>query len=159
MAARVSERPRVRVAAVVVIDGRVLLVRQSKAGAAYHLLPGGGVDARETLAEALRREVTEETGLHVELDRPLFINDTIDPSGIRHAVNITFLTHITGGALLSKPTDPSIEGFDLASFASLRQLDLRPPIAAELEHAASLGFDVHTAYLGPIWTPEGGPSL
>ncbi|MHB8707010.1 MAG: NUDIX domain-containing protein, partial [Coriobacteriia bacterium] len=144
MAARVSERPRVRVAAVIVIDGRVLLVRQRKSDAPYHLLPGGGVDARETLAQALRREVAEETGLVVELDRPLFINDTIDPAGIRHSVNITFLTHVTGGALLAKPTDPSIEGFDIVEFTAIRDLDMRPPIAAELEDAAAAGFAVET---------------
>jgi len=48
-------------------DGRVLLLRRS---AGDHLaglweLPSGGVEDGETLVEALRREVTEETGLTV----------------------------------------------------------------------------------------------
>lgn len=157
MGARGSERPRVRVAAVLVIEERLLLVRQRRTREPYYLLPGGGVDPRETLADALRREVAEETGLQIQIDRPLFINDTIDPSGMRHAVNLTFLAHITGGELLSVPTDPSIEGLELAGFDSLEALDLRPPIASELVHAAENGFDTPTRYLGAIWTPEGGP--
>ncbi|MHB8705798.1 MAG: hypothetical protein ACYC77_04710, partial [Coriobacteriia bacterium] len=60
--------------------------------------------------------------------------------------------------LLAKPTDPSIEGFDIVEFTAIRDLDMRPPIAAELEDAAAAGFTVETRYLGPVWRPEGGPS-
>ncbi|KAF0207602.1 MAG: hypothetical protein FD171_1661 [Actinobacteria bacterium] len=157
LAARASSRPRVRVAAVVVIDGKILLVRQRRTGEPYYLLPGGGVDAGETLAEALTREVREETGLDVALARPLFISDTIEPGGTRHVVNITFLTEVTGGELETDPSDPSIEGIDLMAASALSSIDLRPPIADALFDASQKAYDVPTAYLGPLWTPEDGP--
>jgi len=158
LAARASSRPRVRVAAVIVIEGKILLVRQRRTGEPYYLLPGGGVDAGETLAEALGREVSEETGLECAPVRPLFISDTIEPGGSRHVVNITFLAAITGGELLSGSRDPSIEGIALVEPASLAGLDLRPPMAREILDASQCDFDVPAVYLGSLWTPEEGPA-
>ena len=45
--------PRVRVAAVLLHQGRIVVVRHSRDGKDYHLLPGGGVEPGETLEQAL----------------------------------------------------------------------------------------------------------
>ncbi len=45
-------------------DGsRVLLMRRLKGGRRYTVLPGGGIEAGETPAQAAVRELAEETGL------------------------------------------------------------------------------------------------
>ncbi len=54
LAARVPDGPRVRVAALIVLDDRVVLVRHRARDSSYHLLPGGGVDYRETLERGPR---------------------------------------------------------------------------------------------------------
>lgn len=51
--------------AVIVHEERILLVRLGHTG--KYWFPGGGLEAGETLAEALSREVYEETGLTVAL--------------------------------------------------------------------------------------------
>ncbi|HSK95674.1 MAG TPA: NUDIX domain-containing protein [Euzebyales bacterium] len=57
-------RPEVAVGAVLVRDGRLLLVRRGRGvGAGRWSLPGGRVEPGETLAAALTRELREETGL------------------------------------------------------------------------------------------------
>ena len=150
MAARVPEGPRVRVAALILLDGKVVLVRHRALNSSYHLLPGGGVDYRETLESALVREVAEETGLQVEVGRPLLINDTIDPAGCRHVVNITFFATVIGGEITESPQDRRVEAADLCDVGALAGLDLRPPLAEAIAVILD-GTDTTTRYLGPLF--------
>ncbi len=61
------DRPFLAVSAAILRDGKVLVVRRARnpAGGLYSL-PGGVVEAGETLIEAVKREVDEETALVVE---------------------------------------------------------------------------------------------
>jgi 8-oxo-dGTP diphosphatase len=154
LAAPACEHPRIRVAALLLIDHRVLLVRHHKEGRSYHLLPGGGVERGESLSSALVREVAEETGLEIDVGRPLLLNDTIDPSGDRHVVNVTFAATITGGELVTAPDDDRIEAVDLVEVDRLNSLDLRPPIAAEVADALGLGDAFVATYLGARFAEE-----
>jgi ADP-ribose pyrophosphatase YjhB (NUDIX family) len=138
------------VAALIVYRGKVVLVRHRAGLSTYHLLPGGGVNYRETLESALVREVTEETGLRVELGRPVLINDTIDPQGSRHVVNITFIATVTGGQITETPEDPRVESVELFDVAELEHLDLRPPIAEAVVSILEDG-EASTRYLGPLF--------
>jgi 8-oxo-dGTP diphosphatase len=59
-------RPHLAVSAAIIRDGKVLIVRRARPPArGLYTLPGGGVEAGETLHEAVVREVREETGLEV----------------------------------------------------------------------------------------------
>jgi len=145
--------PRIRVAALMTMAGRVVLVRHRAGSSTYHLLPGGGVDYRETLAEALEREVKEETGLDIRVGRPLFLSDTIDPDGPRHVVNITFAAEVIGGAVAREPADSRVVAVDLVEPDRLTRLDLRPPMAGELVDALRTG-EPRLQYLGSLFTMD-----
>ncbi|MGD0083001.1 MAG: NUDIX domain-containing protein [Acidimicrobiales bacterium] len=61
-----TPEPRLAVAAVVVDAERLLLIRRGRAPqVGKWSLPGGRVEPGETLAEAVSREVLEETGIEV----------------------------------------------------------------------------------------------
>jgi len=68
---------RVAARAVILRDGAVLLQVCQIAGREVHLLPGGGQEHGETLAEAVVREVREETGLDVTVGPLLWVREFI----------------------------------------------------------------------------------
>jgi len=60
--------PQLAASAAIFRDGKVLLVRRARApGKGFYSLPGGRVEFGESLAEALAREVMEETGLVIDI--------------------------------------------------------------------------------------------
>jgi 8-oxo-dGTP diphosphatase len=60
-------RPILAVSAAIIRGGKVLIVRRARPPASgLHTLPGGVVEVGETLFEAVRREVREETALEIE---------------------------------------------------------------------------------------------
>ncbi len=60
-------RPQVGMGVLVLRDGKVLLGRRKGGhGAGYYASPGGHIELGESLAEAARREVKEETGLDIQ---------------------------------------------------------------------------------------------
>ena len=64
------QRPEVGVGAIAVRDDALLMVRRGHGpGAGEWSVPGGHVEMGETLHEAIVREVAEETGLEVVVDR------------------------------------------------------------------------------------------
>jgi ADP-ribose pyrophosphatase YjhB (NUDIX family) len=97
------QAPLVGVGAVVVDEGRVLLVRRGSEPLKGHwTLPGGMLEVGETLAAGVAREVREETGLDVEPVELVEVLDRIHREGDRvrfHYVIADYLCRVTGGKL------------------------------------------------------------
>lgn len=82
-----------RVTGICIEDDQILLLDQDTGGPRRWSLPGGKVADGETLAEALVREMAEETGVHVEVGRLLYLCDHVSA----HVVHITFEVLRVGG--------------------------------------------------------------
>jgi ADP-ribose pyrophosphatase YjhB (NUDIX family) len=92
-------QPKVRATAVLIEDGSILLVEQKISASVQRTwsLPGGTLEFGESLEACLIREMQEETGLHIAIERLLYICDRIADG--RHVVHITFAVKRIGGCL------------------------------------------------------------
>ena len=156
-----ADRVRVRVGALVFDDdaapGAVLLAQHDGLWGPdpFWTPPGGGVEFGEGLAEALRREVAEETGVDVEVGPVRYALDFVRPP--LHAVSfyLSCRTADLGAARLG--TDPELgdrqmlRDLRLVPFDELAALTVYPaPLAARLAADARAGFPEGTVYLGTV---------
>ena len=62
---------RIRAVAILIEDEKVALIERHRQGRHYFSFPGGGVDEGETVEQAVVREVEEELGLQISVERKL----------------------------------------------------------------------------------------
>jgi 8-oxo-dGTP diphosphatase len=96
------ERPYLAVSAAIAHERKVLVVRRARPPAhGLYTLPGGVVEAGETLEQAVAREVREETGLVIEPMALAGFRETIvrdaDDRVQRHFVILCFAARWTAG--------------------------------------------------------------
>lgn len=87
-------------------EGRILLVKHKPERKGFWqgkwICPGGELETGETIEEGIRREVTEETELEIELVSPLKPFDRIVRSGdgvSLHVIYIDYLARVIAGKL------------------------------------------------------------
>jgi ADP-ribose pyrophosphatase YjhB (NUDIX family) len=131
--------PRVGARAVIVHNGAVLLLRAEEPGRTYYFLPGGHVQHGERLAEAAVREVREETGLEVAVERALGVREFIaslhakrarNVPASHHVLAVIFLCRLTNGAKGRFQGDSGaagVTGMEWISLEKVTELELHPP--------------------------------
>jgi len=79
-------------------EGRILLVERAKPpGEGLWTVPGGRLERNETLAQAVAREVREETGLTVEVGALACVVERMGDDF--HFVILDYLARVIGGTL------------------------------------------------------------
>lgn len=115
-------------------EGRILLQRRSDSG--NWALPGGTMDIGETFAQSAIREVKEETGFDVRIDRIIGIYS--DPGHVfaysdgevRQEFNICLAATIVGGRLAVSRESTDVRFF---SFDELDGLAMHPSIRKRID--------------------------
>jgi mutator protein MutT len=129
--------PLVGVGAVIVDEGRVLLVRRGTEPLKGHWsLPGGLVELGEGLLSAVVREVREETGLVVEPVELVELLDRIHREADRvryHYVIADYLCRVTGGKLQAASDADAVRWVERAEWNSHSALQIDPVTVRVIE--------------------------
>ena len=137
---RYPPRPVVGVGAVIVDDGRVVLIkRKYEPLAGQWSLPGGTLEIGESLEAGVAREMREETGLEVAVGPVVDVFDRIllDTDGrVRyHFVLIDYLCRPIGGSLVA---GSDVADAVLADPAALAPFRLTPKAISVIDRALTL---------------------
>ena len=115
-----TPRPEVCVGAVAVAGDRLLLVRRGRdPGRGRWSVPGGRVEGGEALAEAVERELAEETGVEGTCGPLLGVAERRD--GDHHFVILDYLVEVAEAVPLVPGTDA-----DEAAWVPLEEVVERP---------------------------------
>jgi ADP-ribose pyrophosphatase len=119
------DHPRVAVGAIVIKEGRVLLVKRNKPpGEGLWAIPGGRVELGETLQQAAEREIKEETGLTIQASDIVYTFEVIETDDAGrprfHYVIVDLTAEYVEGEL--SPSDDASE----ARWVSSQELESLP---------------------------------
>jgi len=133
------DSPLVGVGAVIIEDGRVLLVKRGHPPLAGEWsIPGGVLELGETLREAALREAREETCLAVETADLLGVYDRVlrddDGHTIYHFVLVDFLCRRVGGEAQAADDADEVRWFTPAEACEL-------PLVEDTAEVIRLGFE------------------
>jgi 8-oxo-dGTP diphosphatase len=147
----------VGVGAVVIRGNRVLLVRRGKEPLRGRwVIPGGTVELGETLAQAVVREVDEETGIRVRPREVMLVFDRIHRAGDTvsyHYVIVDYLCDDLGG---DPRAGSDAEATAFVARQDLKEYDVPSQVVELVDRAFALresGLPSGIAVLGPEGVP------
>lgn len=141
-----------RCSAIVVRNRSVLLLHRAHGRADDWVLPGGTPRPGESMAACARREVREETGLHVDPDRVAFVLEVVGPEPGPRTVDIVFSAVPSVSDQLPAECEPGLRPV-FVPVDRIQTLDLRPPLAGHLRRMLSHRGGLYAPYLANLWRP------
>lgn len=138
---------RVKARAVILIEGRLIVAAQRRRGQIELSLPGGRVNRNESVLDAVKREVAEETGLEVAPGRLLYVSEIVEPVRT-HDLELVFLAEARGV--------PRLNGFKALDLTQGEQPEVRPPILGEIVRDLARHWRDTPRWLGNLKRPYRG---
>lgn len=149
---------RVAARALIIEDGRLLVMTYQDKHGSWCVTPGGGIRKQETLGEGLRREVAEELSIVVRPGDIVYVRELLGRTakvkhgGITeqtHQLEIFFRCKREGEVKIGKALDNYCTGYEWVPIGELQQRNFFPQaLAGRLAADVASGFKPHNNYLG-----------
>ncbi|UCH90294.1 MAG: NUDIX hydrolase [Thermoplasmata archaeon] len=111
---RFGPRPAITVDGVIIKDRKILLIqRKNEPFKGSYALPGGFVDYKEPVEDAVVREVEEETGLQTKIKRMIGVYSAPDRDPRGHTISVVYEMAIKGGKVKAGSDAKSLKWFKL----------------------------------------------
>lgn len=136
---------KIRLTAVIIENGEILLLDQNVDKKRSWSLPGGKLEESETIEQGLKRELFEETGLKIRLGKLLYVCD--------HSHNGEFVLHITLRAkCVGGKFGNTIEGLDTNAIRGMEFVPIKDlqskGFSAKFQQLAEDDFPGSGSYMG-----------
>lgn len=116
--------------AIIIEDGKLLVMHRNKYGSQYYTLVGGRVNDSETLEQGLKREVKEETGLDVVDSRLVFIEEHPEPYDHQYSFVCRIAPH----------REAAIQDWAEEAFMNKLDMNIHKPLWVDVKSFAGLQF-------------------
>ncbi|MFH1096206.1 MAG: NUDIX hydrolase [Candidatus Desantisbacteria bacterium] len=138
----------IRVAACIIENNKILMIQHKKDDKKYWLLPGGRIEYGETIIQAIKRELIEETGVEISVGKLMFVSDAIPEDNNRHILNMFFEAEIVGGEI-RLGDEEILNAVEFIDIDKIDELIIYPLIKEELKQYIKDGHSL--GYLGCRW--------
>lgn len=133
-----NKKPRLGCAGIVWRRDGVLLGKRNKdPNRGFWVLPGGGVAFGESFAETLRRELREETGIEVQIDRLLNVYELISAPD-EHRVIVYLVAHYESGEPVASDDLSDVGFFTVDDIRALSRAGVMSPFVEKVLQDAKL---------------------
>lgn len=116
--------------AIIIENGKILVMHRNKEGIQYYTLVGGRVSDGETIEQALLREVKEETGMDVTSSRLVYLEKHPEPYNEQYIFLCDVATH----------SDIAIQDASEEAKTNKIEINIHTPMWAGLSSFATLPF-------------------
>jgi len=142
-----------RTGVIILRNNEILLTYSIYGKDEFWLVPGGGIEFEETMEECAIREVKEETGVDIKIEKFLYLREYIPYNGKDHVIDILFLGKIIGGKIrVGKDPDHTNQAIKKVKFIpidKLKELKVYPKCLPRLiEEGLKNNFSNVGRYLG-----------
>jgi ADP-ribose pyrophosphatase YjhB (NUDIX family) len=137
----------VKARAIIWHGDRVIVARESRQGTEHLTIPGGRPRPRESVMDALAREVREETGLEIHVGRLLYVAECVNSYSLQDLI-LVFSA--------SPATAIDLERVALVDPRHAGAASVLPPLLGEVARDAP--GPPYVRWLGNLWRPETVPA-